>query len=216
MNACFDIHTHRLPDCAGQAIVSCEADDFHPLGGQFYSVGLHPWHLTADFVADGSQARRLAEVCRHPQVVAVGEAGLDKLKSPVSLEQQMETFRFQAVLAEEVDKPLVIHQVKAVDELLQMRRKIHPHQPWIIHGFRGNSHMAAQLLHHGFYLSFGEWYSEEALRVVPLHRLFLETDESALPVQSLYMRAAVVRQMLVDDLCRAVQENVERVFRLPR
>lgn len=66
----------------------------------------------------------------------MGEAGLDKL-ADASLPLQREVFEYQARLAEETDKPLVIHLVKAVDELLKLKQKIRPVKPWIIHGFRG-------------------------------------------------------------------------------
>ena len=80
----------------------------------------------------------LEELVRHPQVLAVGEAGLDKL-ADAPMDLQVEVFRCQACLAEEVGKPLVIHLVKAVDELLKVKRDLRPSNPWIIHGFRGKA-----------------------------------------------------------------------------
>jgi len=68
-------------------------------------------------------------------------------------------------------------------------------------------------LHHGFYLSFGEKYQEGALNAVPLSRLFLETDESLESISRLYVRAAAVRQLSVEELVTAVRDNVYRVFR---
>ena len=82
----------------------------------------------------------------HPQVLAMGEAGLDKL-ADASLSLQREVFEYQARLAEETDKPLVIHLVKAVDELLKLKQKIRPVKPWIIHGFRGKAVLAEEYLH---------------------------------------------------------------------
>ena len=59
------------------------------------------------------------------------------------------------MLAEEVGKPLVIHLVKAVDELLKVKRDLRPSNPWIIHGFRGKAALAEEYLKHGFYLHSG-------------------------------------------------------------
>lgn len=159
------------------------------------------------------EAERLLsrELVSHPQVLAIGEAGLDKL-AEASLEVQMEVFRYQVELAEEVGKPLVIHLVKAVDELLRMKRALRPSVPWIIHGFRGKMALAEEYLRHGFYLSFGEKYQEEALRQVPVHRLFIETDESTVAVAELYERAAGVRGVAVKELREAVQGNISKVF----
>ena len=84
--------------------------------------------------------------------------------------------------------------------------------PWVIHGFRGKEQLAAEWVRHGLYLSFGAQFRAEALRAVPLDRLFLETDESLLPVAQVYARAAQARGMTADELAAAVRANVRAVF----
>lgn len=208
MNIPVDIHTHHQPHVPGQAIVNCFPEAFVPQAEHWYSVGIHPWHILS-FPADG--ATRFEELLRHPQVLAIGEAGLDKLaEAPLPL--QMEVFGYQARLAEEIDKPLVIHLVKATDELLKLKQQIGPMKPWIIHGFRGKAALAAEYLRHGFYLSFGEKYREEALRIVPPDKLFLETDESTIPVDTLYERAAVIRGIPLGELRETIRRNVSKIF----
>ena len=122
------------------------------------------------------------------------------------------TFEYQARLSVELDKPLVIHLVKAMSELLKLKQQIKPANPWIIHGFRGKAALAEECLRHGFYLSFGEKYQEEALRITPAGRLFLETDESSVPVADLYSRAAEVRRVSLAELTEAIRENIAKVF----
>ncbi|WP_288241115.1 TatD family hydrolase [uncultured Bacteroides sp.] len=201
-----DIHTHRQPQVPGEAIVNCFPETFVPQAGGWYSVGIHPWRIALSDVT-----AHFEELLRHPQVLAVGEAGLDKLvEAPLPL--QIKIFEFQARLAEEIDKPLVIHLVKAVDELLKLRRRLHPMKPWIIHGFRGKAALAEEYLRHGFYLSFGERYQEEALRIVPPERLFIETDESTMPVGRLYERAAEVREIPLEELRETIRRNVDEIF----
>lgn len=128
MNIPVDIHTHRLPQVPGTAIANCYPETFSPQSGGWYSVGIHPWHIGRSggehSGVEGAVASRvcgLEELVRHPQVLAVGEAGLDKL-ADAPMDLQVEVFRCQACLAEEVGKPLVIHLVKAVDELLKVKR----------------------------------------------------------------------------------------------
>ena len=201
-----DIHTHRQPQVPGEAIVNCFPETFVPQAGGWYSVEIHPWRITLSDVT-----AHFEELLHHPQVLAVGEAGLDKLvEAPLPL--QIKIFEFQARLAEEIDKPLVIHLVKAVDELLKLRRRLHPMKPWIIHGFRGKAALAEEYLRHGFYLSFGERYQEEALRIVPPERLFIETDESTMPVGRLYERAAEVREIPLEELRETIRRNVDEIF----
>lgn len=203
----LDIHTHQQPPTPGAAIVNCFPETFVPQAECWYSVGIHPWYIAS---ADTNRSR-FEELLRHPQVLAVGEAGLDK-PAESSLPVQMEVFEYQARLAEEIEKPLIIHLVKAVDELLKLKQQIHPMTPWIIHGFRGKAALAEAYLRHGFHLSFGEKYHEEALRIVPPERLFLETDESAVPIDALCEKAALIRRIPVEELWEALRKNVRTTF----
>ncbi len=206
-----DIHTHVENGVAGAFRLVCRPPEgFVPLGGHCYSVGIHPWSLAGDMPAECVWQMLSDAVCL-PQVWAVGEAGLDKLAAaPMSLQE--EVFVRQTLLAERAGKPLVIHLVKAVDELLRVRHRLSPGVPWIIHGFRGKAPMAKELVRHGFYLSFGPCFQEPALCAVPLSRLFLETDESPVPLAEVYLRAARARRISVDELADAVRANVRSVF----
>ena len=73
--------------------------------------------------------------------------------------------------------------------------------------FAGKRLVAEECLRHGFYLSFGEKYQEEALRITPAGRLFLETDESSVPVADLYSRAAEARRVSLAELTEAIREK---------
>ena len=207
-----DIHTHRLPRIPGTAIVNCYPDVFAPKEGEWYSVGIHPWYVPAAITSNvRCEMNVLSSLVGHPQVLAIGEAGLDKLAdAPMAV--QMEVFEYQARLSVELGKPLVIHLVKAMSELLKLKQQIKPANPWIIHGFRGKPALAEECLRHGFYLSFGEKYQEEALRITPADRLFLETDESSVLVADLYSRAAEVRRVSLAELTEAIRENIAKVF----
>ena len=128
------------------------------------------------------------------------------------MELQKVVFKEQMAMAEEHGLPLVIHCVKASNELVQLKRQTHPDQPWIIHGFRGKEALAKEFIQHGFYLSFGACYQEEALRSVPVERLFIETDESELSIEDIYLRVAQSRGMDLKELTESIKKNVERVF----
>lgn len=207
----IDIHTHRLVPVPGESIVSCLPDAFFPQKGGWYSVGIHPWQLGSYDWTDTAFRAHFESLVRHPQVLAVGEAGLDKLIS-VSLYNQTDALRYQADVAEAIDKPLILHLVKATTELLVLKRELNPRVPWIVHGFRGKAQLALDLVRHGLYLSFGARYQEEALRQMPADRLFLETDESDSPISDLYERAAFIRGVTCDELMETVSRNVRSVF----
>lgn len=214
----LDIHTHQSATASGgKAIINYRVPADSALyvpqgieGGEiFYSVGIHPWDLTE------SNAERQLDLLRQllakEPFVALGEAGLDKLaEAPMDL--QVEMFEKQVELSEEYKLPLIIHCVKAVDELLAVKKEYRPVQPWIWHGFRGKPQQAEQLLQKGFYLSLGAHYPDETMRVVPADRLFLETDDSPVDIEELLRRAARVRGVEVEALRTAVHKNIQKVF----
>ncbi len=221
----LDIHTHLQPEIPGTAILNVQPNTFHPRSGEYYSIGIHPWSLPGDaskpptkanhnVLSDASLSSSIGLLSRHathPQVIAIGETGIDKLSSaPLSL--QMKIFRLHAELASSLRKPLIIHLVKATDELLALKRELRPSVPWIIHGFRGKATAAAQYIHHGIYLSFGMKHQEETIRSIPTERLLLETDDSHLPISSLYQRVASLRGVFVEELHRNILANIGNIF----
>lgn len=205
-----DIHTHH--DLYG-AIISTTPEEFRPEPGKFYSVGMHPWSLTS---RSKETFPLLETIVRNEQVVAIGETGLDRLKSGVGYEEQSEYFKHHIYLSEKWHKPLVIHAVKAYDDIIRIHKAERPKQPWIIHGFRGKPETAGQLIREGLYLSFGEYYNHESLKFVPLDRLFLETDEGNMPIDKLYRKAARIRNLSTHRLRKSIKENISRIFTFPQ
>lgn len=204
----LDIHTHHLPSTPGQAIVNVNPTDFTPQPGHYYSVGFHPWHLLPDHSEDWE---KLNNIATHPQVLAIGESGLDKV-AEVSLSLQIVAFERQLLLASHVRKPLIIHCVRSYNEIMEFKKDFNPQNPWIIHGFRGKKELALQLTNQGIYLSFGYKYQEDALRAVPPDRLFFETDESRMDIYHIYEQAASHLYLSVNELTTQVQQNINNLF----
>ena len=206
----YDIHTHHLPvHPEDAAIVNSLVPTFDVETGLFRSVGIHPWELTEHNA--GQLLDYLKQQLRKKQFVAAGEAGLDKLAA-ASMELQLTVFKAQVRLSEEYGLPLIIHCVKAMDELLAVKKEFRPQQAWIWHGFRGKPEQAVQLLKKGFYLSFGEHYPDETMQTVPDERLFLETDNSSLDIEDILCRAAKVRGVEVEVLRETIRRNIQNVF----
>lgn len=214
----IDLHAHLTPaKLDGRAIISLSIGDKDfassvetckalnvPL-----SIGLHPWHTDEGDTAQACCA--LIPWLNLPQVWLVGEAGIDRLRGG-NIELQMEVFETQARLATEVKKPLIVHCVKAFDEVIRLHKTRFPHEPWIIHGFRGKPEQARQLLREGFFLSFGEHYNDEALCLCPLDRLMMESDESTIGIDTLYARAAILRGMEAEELKEQANRNIESLI----
>jgi len=218
----YDIHTHD--------VLTTDSDDdvpkrevsyilnVYPLGFEYakdsddcdwFSCGVHPWYSE-----DAEpQLKFLREIAGDSRIVAIGEAGLDKLKGP-DLSVQKNVFEQQIQLSEQLQKPLIIHCVKAWDELLQIHKKYAPKQPWVIHGYRGKPEQARQLLSHGFYISLGEKFNSDTLREIPVDRLFCETDTSDVDIEDVYIEVASILEIPVEVLASHIAENMNRVFPL--
>ncbi|MBB3187906.1 TatD family hydrolase [Microbacter margulisiae] len=167
-----------------------------PDHNRLYSIGIHPCQIERNYRQEMEILRRYAT---SPLVAAIGEAGLDKTCRTGFVLQQ-ELFYEEALLAAYVRKPLIIHCVKAWQEIIALHKTLRPSIPWIIHGFRGKPELAHSLLREGFYLSFGEKFNPASVVLTPSNRLCIETDESDLSIDAIYRHIAFVRQVLVTQL----------------
>lgn len=205
----LDIHTHSADMAVpGESIVSVEPSRFLPVEGINYSVGIHPWKALEAMPQDWDC---LEKALSHPAVCAVGEAGLDKL-AEADMEVQKMVFIKQILLSEAVGKPLIIHCVKAFNELIELKKKFRPRMSWVVHGFRNNFHIGRRLMDEGIYFSLGEKYQTEVLHQVPLERLLAETDVSTLDIREIIRSMAAERELEVACLCEKIDENARRIF----
>ena len=159
-----DIHTHNARTHA-QTIVA---------------VGIHPWHAAE---GDISVVEREAECAD-----AIGEIGLD-FACDVERDAQERIFRAQLAIAERLGKPVVLHCVKAFEEVMKIVAE-YPLRAVIFHGFIGSAEQAQRAISRGYYLSFGERTTHspksiKALRTTPLSQLFVESDESDTPIEDI-------------------------------
>lgn len=210
----IDIHTHNNkaePDVfrlystsdwksvLNTRFVSCQ--------GVGLSLGVHPWDA---FSLKDVDKEAISRVLHLSEVMMVGEIGLDKVcHVPLNVQQSM--FQFQLEVADSSKKPVVLHVVKAMAEVLAMRKTVKNIPAWILHGFRGGQQEAAQYLSAGFHLSFGKYHNETSLRLCPADRLFLETDENG-DIQTLYEVAASVRGISFEALESSIEQNFRTLF----
>ena len=187
----IDIHTHNA----------------QTLAQTIDTVGIHPWHA-----AEGELSAIESAI---GDVDAVGEIGLD-FACDTPREVQIAVFRAQLSLAERHEKAVVLHCVKAFEEVMKILSEFHL-KAVIFHGFIGSKEQAQRAVHQGYYLSFGErtFHSPktiEAMLFTPLSHLFVETDESATPIEEIYARIAELRGISIAELDKATEENFNRIF----
>ncbi|MCH5239656.1 MAG: TatD family hydrolase [Muribaculaceae bacterium] len=207
MTRCLDIHTHHAAP-QPEGVISVEFDQFNPIAGQLYSVGIHPWVSYRDFTSEAwEEFRKLA---MHPQVVAIGECGIDKLKGGF-LFNQLLIMKRQIEVSEELGKPLIIHDVKAHDVITGLRRDMEPRQKWAVHGFRYKPTVAKMLIDTGIYLSYGSEFNPESLKITPREMILAETDESPLSIEEIISKLSSV---IGEDLTDQIAENSARFLSL--
>jgi TatD DNase family protein len=129
---------------------------------------------------------------------------------------QIALFRAQLALAEQYEKAVVLHCVRAFEETMKILSEFHL-KAVIFHGFVGSVEQAQRAVHQGYYLSFGERTFRspktiEAMLSTPLSHLFIETDESATPIEEIYARIAKLRGISIAKLTTATEENFNRIF----
>src|SRR5665811_208693 len=153
----IDIHTHSDRNEKGKVTVQnvYPGEGFASFTGRnFYSVGLHPWHIKTP-QENNELLVMVEDALEFDHVIFIGECGLDK-NAATNFEDQMRIFEAQAFMAEEFKKPLIIHCVKAHNEVLELHKKMHPEMPWIMHGYNGNLQITQQLEKRGILFSLGE------------------------------------------------------------
>ena len=176
-------------------------------------MGIHPWHITPALLTQ--QYAEITSYASQANCLALGEIGLDKICS-TPWDLQLEVFEKQIDLANTLHKPVIIHCVKAQQEILKLKSKAKT--PWILHGFNQKAQVGHEWLRHDFYLSFGKALLEpdsnasQFLPQVPLDKLFLETDQAQESIETIYKAACERLDLPLEKLDSILQVNFNRIF----
>lgn len=211
----INTHTHRQVYDAKVELVSLSPDKRENLN--HYSYGIHPWKVTKEEL--DWQLQTLERVSTESRCLAIGECGLDKV-CPVDMDLQTEAFNAQVQLANRINKPLIIHCVKAFNELMNCLVHNDNKVPVIIHGFNNNENIANLLLDKGYVLSFGkallafESNASIVIRKTGRKQFLLETDDSDISIKYIYHKAAELLGVEENILKLQMQANFEQIFGL--
>lgn len=192
----FNVHTHNHADA--HSIFNVDISTSNQIPQTPFSIGIHPMnaHLWSP-----SLEEKMVTWAKESNCYAIGECGLDK-NCATEFSVQEKVFVNQIRLAQKIKKPLIVHCVKAYNELIRMLKSEQFNQPVIIHGFRGKKELAQQLLREDFYLSIGagRQYLLDTIRVIPLDHLWLETDDREENIQDVYADIAHMLEINVETL----------------
>lgn len=212
MQRFINIHTHSVQKDGALHIVNIAEDYGQCTNFDACSIGIHPWYLPSDGI--GQQLNDLTRYAVNKEVFAIGECGLDKLCNTAWFLQE-DVFLKQIAIANQVNKPLIIHCVKAYSEVVQCLQKMANNVPVIFHGFNKKASVAQTLIEKGYYLSFGHsiiaQQNLESLKICPPSQLFLETDDTEQEIEAVYEKAANVLEIPIDKLVKQLQTNFDRI-----
>lgn len=215
----IDIHTHTVsPEPDVFSIVSLSAGDDVPSEG-FFSSAVHPWDFRKEKFPFERAIQQVEQNALRPNILAIGETGLDSLHSD-TLPLQKDSLIRHIRLAEKVCKPVILHAVHSANDILEQYISMRPSQPWILHGFNGNGQEISQLVNHGLYLSVGAAVLKDESRIarsiatLPLDHLFLETDTSDISIKEIYLCIAERLGISLSDLHKHLCENFHHCFSL--
>lgn len=199
----------------------------------YATVGIHP-HDAKDAVDDWYA--KLTELARHEKVVAVGELGLDYYHKHSSEAQQRDCFKKLLELAGRVEKPIIVHDRDAHDDVWRIIEEVgFPKRGGVFHCFSGDCEFAAKVVKAGFYISVPGVVTfkkartlQEVVVETPLERLFIETDcpylapepyrgkrnEPAYVIE-VAKKIADIKGLSFEDVARVTTLNAKRLFDLP-
>jgi TatD DNase family protein len=210
----YNLHTHSAsgnPD----VFEILNRYPYEAIDVPYFSTGIHPWYI--DEVKIEEHLAIIEQRLQLDNCLALGECGLDK-RIEIPFNVQVKVFERQLLLAKQYQKPVILHLVAAFQELIQIKNMLQPGVPMIVHGYSKNAQQANQLLDNGFYLSFGKYLLRnpelgEVFAGVPQDRLFLETDTIEEGIAEVYAKAALARNVDMEELKNNVAENFKNIFK---
>lgn len=175
-----------LPDSRGAVDYALYKDNV------WASIGLHP-HEAGLYVHDHKALQQFHDLAARPEVVAIGETGLDYHYEHSPKGAQKRLLKFQLDVAKEHDLPLIFHVREAFDDFWQVLDELHspsselrapsPEIKGVVHSFSAGQKELDQILERGLYVGLNgimtftkDKKQLEAAKKIPLDRLLIETD----------------------------------------
>lgn len=185
----------------------CDIHTHHPSEDRLSPTmaGVHPW--------DAERGLALPDFTRADMV---GETGFDFARN-IDHKAQEELFRKHLSEAERLQKPVVVHSVKAFEEVMRILADYRLCGV-LIHGFIGSVEQAKRAFDRGYFLSFGirslrSPRTVEVIRQAPTKQIFLESDDDAgCDIEALYSRVAEIRETTTERLRNELINNYKRLI----
>ena len=196
----------------------------------FASSGVHP-HDSKD-VEDG-YLDTIYELLEYESMIAIGEMGLDYFRNISDKEIQKKVFRDQMEIAQDLDKPAIIHNREADQDVISLLSDF-PDVIGVSHCFSSDLKTAEAFLELGYYISFSgnltfkNSHLPEIAKSIPVDKILIETDSPYLSpepfrgkpnepsrVTLVATKLAEIHNTSFEDMAKQTSENASELFRLP-
>lgn len=192
-----------------------------------HSLGIYPGDVDN---LDEALFNKYLEIYKDDKCTAIGEIGLDYYWNKENKDKQIEVFERQIKLAQELNKPIIVHSREAIQDTYDiMKENI---CRGVLHCYSGSSEMAKEFVKLGYYISICgtiTWKNAkqplEVIKVVPLDRLLIETDCPYLtpvpnrgkrnePANVIYTGKKICEELNIDEetFKQQISDNYHRLF----
>lgn len=194
----------------------------------YAAVGVHPHEL---YDMSSQTIAKLKKLSEHPKVVAIGEIGLDYYYDTHPRELQRFWFRQQLRLAEEVNKPVIIHSREASQETFDIIQSTNVRRG-SIHCYSGSAQMAQDYVKMGFHIGVGGVVTfsnakklVETVEAIPIESILIETDcpylapnpnrgkrNDSTNLKYIVEKIAEIKNMTPEDVAKITESNAKSLF----
>ncbi len=196
----------------------------------YAAIGIHPSEVEE---LNENNYQHVRDVARRQKVLAIGEIGLDYHYEEPARELQKDWFERQLFLARELGKPVVIHSREATEDTMKiLKSKVARDIPGVMHCYSYSAETAAELLKLGYYFGIGGVITfsnarklVEAVEMIPLDRILLETDcpylaptphrgerNSSLYIPLIAEKIAAIKDVPYHKVLDQTYKNARRLF----
>ncbi len=181
----YIIHNH-IKDYPDKTVLDIGTDEKEAANAPLFSTGIHPKLIDNAF---DEKFKIVSHFASLPNCAAIGECGIDVFSS-ATVSEQKEAFIKHLHLAQQYNKPVIIHCVRAYSEIISALNATHFLLPVVMHSYNGNIQTSQQLIRReNIYFSFSDkcltpnCSASKSLDIIPLERIMIETDDSSSPLK---------------------------------
>lgn len=208
----IDIHTHQ--NHQDDNIFSIQSHFIGEDSSGFFTVGVHPWQLEK---LKNNWKEELNISLGLKNCLGLGECGLDRAIE-ISFERQKNILEEQLELYGSFEKKIVmLHIVKAYSDIIPYLKK-YSNKHFIFHDYNGTPEVTKELLKFSCSFSYGKKLFKEktkamkSIELIPLEKLFCETDENDFSIQDAYKKLAEIKKQDLENIKKVFDQNLKSLL----